>query len=84
MMRNEVTRQLMNHTMSTAVKKCLHLCTEITALCRDSLRRLNPGKLTTGILWLPVSNKCHGRLLYTVETIQETVDFVFLSAYQIC
>jgi hypothetical protein len=40
MMRDEVTRQMVNYTMRTAVKKCLHLCTEVTALCRDILRRL--------------------------------------------
>lgn len=39
MMRYEITRQVMSHTVSASVKRCLHLCTKIT-----TLRRLNRRK----------------------------------------
>jgi hypothetical protein len=41
----EVTRQVMNHAMSTAVTKCLRLCTGVTPLCRDTLRKLKPRRI---------------------------------------
>lgn len=40
MTRDEVIGQVMNYTMGTAVNKCLHLCTEVTALCREHFEKV--------------------------------------------